>query len=315
MRTKVFIDGEHGTTGLQIQKRLANRSDLEILSIPHDKRHDVAARRERLNECDIAILCLPDDAAIETVKLLSDNNKVRVIDSSTAYRASADWVYGFAELTSGQSRKIASARFVANPGCYPTGAIGLIRPLRESGIIKEDYPISLNAVSGYTGGGKKMIAEMEDTPPSGITPANYFIYGLNLNHKHVKEIKVHGMLTNTPVFIPSVSRFPQGMIVNLPLHKSLMSKSATTKDLREIFAKHYQGQSNVSIASEEDNNSLNRLDAEQLANTDKMSLYVFGDDSNGIYNLCAVLDNLGKGASGAAVQNLDLMIGNMNKLV
>lgn len=309
MRTKVFIDGEHGTTGLQIRKRLASRADLDILSIPLEDRHNSTARLERLNAADIAILCLPDDAAIETVNILANNHKLRIIDSSTAHRISPDWVYGFAELTKRQPERIKSARFVANPGCYPTGALSLIRPLREAGIIDEDYPVSINAVSGYTGGGKKMIAQMENPSGNDGISANYFIYGLNLKHKHVPEIRIHGKLAQSPIFVPSVGRFPQGMIVNVPVHNSLLTKTVTAQALRNIFSEHFQKTEIVNVVSEEENSKLARLDAELLANTDKLKIFVFGDDSNGIYNLCAVLDNLGKGASGAAVQNLDLMIG------
>ena len=309
MQTKVFIDGEHGTTGLQIRKRLAARDDLEILSIPLEDRHNEAARLERLNTADIAILCLPDKAAIDTVNSLAGNDKVRIIDSSTAHRIAPEWVYGFAELTKGQPERISSARFVANPGCYPTGALSIIRPLREAHIIGEDFPISINAVSGYTGGGKKMIAQMEDPSCDDKITANYFIYGLNLKHKHVPEIRVHGKLSHSPIFVPSVGRFPQGMIVNIPLHNSLLQKTVTTGVLRSIFKAHYHDSKLVSVANEDETGNLARLDAELLANTDKLKIFVFGDDSNGIYNISAVLDNLGKGASGAAVQNLDLMIG------
>lgn len=309
MRIKIFIDGEHGTTGLQIRKRLALRDDLDILSIPLEDRHDSSVRLKRLSAADIAILCLPDNAAIETVKALSNNHKLRIIDSSTAHRISPDWVYGFAELTRGQPERIKSARLVANPGCYPTGALSLIRPLREAGIIDENYPVSINAVSGYTGGGKKMIGQMENPSADDGISANYFIYGLNLKHKHIPEIRFHGKLAESPIFVPSVGRFPQGMIVNLPIHNSLLKKTVTAQILRDIFNMHFHNSKIVSVASEEENSKLARLDAELLANTDKLKIFVFGDDSNGIYNLCAVLDNLGKGASGAAVQNLDLMIG------
>ncbi|AQT47150.1 N-acetyl-gamma-glutamyl-phosphate reductase [Bartonella choladocola] len=309
MRTKVFIDGEHGTTGLQIRKRLASRDDLEILSIPLEDRHNDAARFERLNEADIAILCLPDDAAIATVNAVTENHKLRIIDSSTAHRISPQWVYGFAELTEGQAERIGSARFVANPGCYPTGALSIIRPLREANIIDENFPVSINAVSGYTGGGKKMISQMENQNGDDRITANYFLYGLNLRHKHVPEIRVHGKLAKTPLFVPSVGRFPQGMIVNIPLHNSLLKKHVTGNDLRTIFNDHYRHSKLISVATEEENNRLVRLDAELLANTDKLKIFVFGDDAAGIYNISAVLDNLGKGASGAAVQNLDLMIG------
>lgn len=309
MRTKVFIDGEHGTTGLQIRKRLASRDDLEILSIPLEDRHNDAARFERLNEADIAILCLPDDAAIATVNAVAENHKLRIIDSSTAHRISPQWVYGFAELTEGQAERIGSARFVANPGCYPTGALSIIRPLREANLIDENFPVSINAVSGYTGGGKKMISQMENQNSDDRITANYFLYGLNLRHKHVPEIRVHGKLAKTPLFVPSVGRFPQGMIVNIPLHNSLLKKHVTGNDLRTIFNDHYRHSKLISVATEEENNRLVRLDAELLANTDKLKIFVFGDDAAGIYNISAVLDNLGKGASGAAVQNLDLMIG------
>lgn len=313
MRTKVFIDGEHGTTGLQIRKRLASRNDLEVLSISAEDRHNETARLERLNAADIAILCLPDDAAIETVKSIANNKKLRIIDSSTAHRISPQWVYGFAELTKGQSERIEAAQFVANPGCYPTGALSIIRPLREAGIMAEDFPVSINAVSGYTGGGKKMIGQMEDQSREDHITANYFIYGLNLRHKHVPEIRVHGKLAQSPIFVPSVGRFPQGMIVNIPLHNKLLEKTVSLTDLRSIFNAHYHESKVVKVASEEENSRLARLDAELLANTDELTIFVFGDEKNGLFNICAVLDNLGKGASGAAVQNLDLMIGKNRK--
>lgn len=313
MRTKVFIDGEHGTTGLQIRKRLASRNDLEILSISAEDRHNETARLQRLNAADIAILCLPDDAAIETVKSVANNKKLRIIDSSTAHRISPQWIYGFAELTKGQSERIEAAQFVANPGCYPTGALSIIRPLREAGIMAEDFPVSINAVSGYTGGGKKMIGQMEDQSREDRITANYFIYGLNLRHKHVPEIRVHGKLAQSPIFMPSVGRFPQGMIVNIPLHNTLLTKTVSLADLRSIFNAHYRESKFVKVASEEENSRLARLDAELLANTDELKIFVFGDEKNGIFNISAVLDNLGKGASGAAVQNLDLMIGDHRK--
>ena len=313
MRTKVFIDGEHGTTGLQIRKRLASRNDLEILSISAEDRHNETARLERLNAADIAILCLPDDAAIETVKSVANNKKLRIIDSSTAHRISPQWIYGFAELTKGQSERIEAAQFVANPGCYPTGALSIIRPLREAGIMAEDFPVSINAVSGYTGGGKKMIGQMEDQSREDRITANFFIYGLNLRHKHVPEIRVHGKLAQSPIFMPSVGRFPQGMIVNIPLHNTLLTKTVSLADLRSIFNAHYHESKFVKVASEEENSRLARLDAELLANTDELKIFVFGDEKNGIFNISAVLDNLGKGASGAAVQNLDLMICNHRK--
>lgn len=308
MTKKIFIDGEHGTTGLLIQKRLAERSDLELLSIAHEDRHNFDLRLDYLRAADIAILCLPDDAAREAVDILKDTCSTRIIDSSTAHRIAPDWVYGFAELTQGQKERIRAGRFVSNPGCYPTGALGLIRPLREAGIIGDKYPISINAVSGYTGGGKQMIAQMEDTTRDDAILANYFVYGLNLHHKHVPEIQTHGKLDKMPIFIPSVGRFPQGMIVNLPLHRDLLNKSVSLLDIQNTLEEHYSNQAVVKVASLNESSQVTRLDPESLANTNQMKLYVFGDEKSGIFNLCAVLDNLGKGASGAAIQNLDIMI-------
>ncbi|MCL6229603.1 N-acetyl-gamma-glutamyl-phosphate reductase [Bartonella bilalgolemii] len=308
MATKIFIDGEHGTTGLQIQKRLAKRSDLELLSIPHEDRHNLDSRKDYLNQADIVILCLPDEAARETIKLLKNNKKIRIIDSSTAHRIAADWVYGFPEMTKGQKKRIQEAHYVANPGCYPTGAISLIRPLREAGLIDSNYPISINAISGYTGGGRQLIAQMENQSRKDSLEENYFIYGLNLNHKHIPEIKTHGQISQTPVFVPSVGRFPQGMIVNIPLHRNLFTKSANCSDLREIFHTHYNEQNTISIASQEETETLTKLNPESLAHKDSMKLFVFGNDNDGIFNLCSILDNLGKGASASAVQNLDLML-------
>ncbi|OPB31592.1 N-acetyl-gamma-glutamyl-phosphate reductase [Bartonella sp. AR 15-3] len=308
MATKIFIDGEHGTTGLQIQKRLAKRSDLELLSIPHENRHNLDSRKDYLNQADIVILCLPDEAARETIKLLKNNKKIRIIDSSTAHRTATDWVYGFPEMTKGQKKRIQEAHYVANPGCYPTGAISLIRPLREAGLIDSNYPISINAISGYTGGGRQLIAQMENQSRKDSLEENYFIYGLNLNHKHIPEIKTHGQISQTPVFVPSVGRFPQGMIVNIPLHRNLFTKSASCSDLREIFYIHYNEQNTISIAPQEETEALTKLNPESLAHKDSMKLFVFGNDNDGIFNLCSILDNLGKGASASAVQNLDLML-------
>ncbi|EJF86520.1 N-acetyl-gamma-glutamyl-phosphate reductase [Candidatus Bartonella washoeensis] len=308
MAAKVFIDGEHGTTGLQIQKRLAERSDLELLSLPHTDRHNIDIRRDCLNQTDIAILCLPDDAARETVNQLKNNKKIKIIDSSTAHRIAPNWVYGFPEMTTGQKERIQEARYVTNPGCYPTGAISLIRPLREAGLLDAYYPISINAISGYTGGGKQLIAQMENQSPKDDLWENYFIYGLNLKHKHVPEIKIYGQINQTPIFVPSVGRFPQGMIVNLPLHRNLFTKKANCSDLREILENHYDGQNIISIASQEETDALSKLNPEYLAHKDGMKLFVFGNENEGIFNLCAILDNLGKGASAAAVQNLDLML-------
>ncbi|RST87324.1 N-acetyl-gamma-glutamyl-phosphate reductase [Aquibium carbonis] len=309
MKPKIFIDGEHGTTGLQIRTRLGSRDDLDILSIPEAERRNKSLREDMLKAADIAILCLPDDASKEAVTLLEGTNSTRIIDTSTAHRVHADWAYGFAELTAGQRDKIAGARLVANPGCYPTGAIGLIRPLVEAGLLPADYPVSVNAVSGYTGGGKQMIAQMEDAANPEHIAAPHFLYGLTLAHKHVPEMQAHGLLARRPIFSPSVGRFAQGMIVQVPLHLSDLNGAPLLRDLHDALVAHYAGQSVVEVVPLADSAAVARVDPTALNDTDRMRLYVFGTEGKGQANLVAVLDNLGKGASGAAVQNMDLMLG------
>ena len=309
MKPKIFIDGEHGTTGLQIRQRLEKRDDLDVLSIPAAERRNNALRAERLQEADIAILCLPDDGAREAVAMVADSNSTRLIDTSTANRVNPDWVYGFAELTAGHAERIAAARFVANPGCYPTGAIGLVRPLRDAGVLPADYPVTVNAVSGYTGGGKQMIAQMEDpTNPDHIT-APHFLYGLTLAHKHVPELMLHGLLERRPIFSPSVGRYAQGMIVQVPLFLADLNGGPSMGDLHAALAAHYAGQEAVEVVPLEESAKLARIDPTELNGTNLMKLFVFGTEDGGEVNLVALLDNLGKGASGAAVQNMDLMLG------
>ncbi|AQZ52628.1 N-acetyl-gamma-glutamyl-phosphate reductase [Martelella mediterranea] len=306
MAAKIFIDGEHGTTGLQIRSRMESRRDVEMLSIPHEERRNAAMREDMLNSADIAILCLPDDASREAVAMLSGNNKVRVIDTSTAYRTDPDWAYGFAEMDKAQAGRIRAARHVANPGCYPTGAIGLIRPLRAAGIVPDSYPVTINAVSGYTGGGKTMIAQMEDASRDDHIDAPYFLYGLSLKHKHVPEMTTHGLLSRPPIFSPSVGRFAQGMLVQVPLYLEDLEGDQTAESIHATLAEYYAGQDIVQVAPLETSAALPRLNAEELAGQDIMRLYVFGSGSQ--VNLVAQFDNLGKGASGAAVQNMDLML-------
>ncbi|WP_105427884.1 N-acetyl-gamma-glutamyl-phosphate reductase [Neorhizobium tomejilense] len=308
MTAKIFIDGEHGTTGLQIRTRMAGRRDVELLSIPEAERRNAAMREDLLNSADVAILCLPDDASREAVTMLAGNNKVRVIDTSTAFRVDPSWAYGFAEMDKTQADKIKASRHVANPGCYPTGAIALIRPLRAAGILPDGYPITVNAVSGYTGGGKQMIAQMEDQAREDAISANNFLYGLNLKHKHVPEMKIHGQLDRAPIFSPSVGRFAQGMIVQVPLFLEDLSDGATMESIHKVLVEHYAGQDIVTVVPLEESKALARVDAEELVNTDTMKLFVFGTPGGAYVNLVALLDNLGKGASGAAVQNMDLML-------
>ncbi|KPF43121.1 N-acetyl-gamma-glutamyl-phosphate reductase [Rhizobium sp. AAP43] len=308
MAAKIFIDGEHGTTGLQIRTRLAERRDIELLSIPEAERRNEAMREDLLNTADIAILCLPDDASKQAYEMTAANNNVRLLDASTAFRIHPDWAYGFAEMDRAQREKIRTSRHVSNPGCYPTGAIGLIRPLRAAGILPDGYPVSVNAVSGYSGGGKQMIAQMEDPTRDDAISANNFLYGLNMKHKHVPEMKTHGLLDRAPLFAPSVGRFAQGMIVQVPLFLEDLADGTTIDSVHAALVQHYAGQDIVSVVPLTESAGLSRIDAEELVGKDTMKLYVFGTAGMPHVNLVAVLDNLGKGASGAAVQNMDLML-------
>ena len=308
MRPKIFIDGEHGTTGLQIRARLADRRDIDVLSIPEAERRNEAMRRDRLNQADVAILCLPDTASRQALSMLEGSNSTRVIDTSTAYRIHPDWAYGFAEMDKAQAEKIARARRVANPGCYPTGAIGLVRPLRLAGILPADYPVTINAISGYTGGGKQLIAQMEDDAHPDHIDAPHFAYALPLKHKHVPEIKEHGLLDQEPLFTPSVGRFAQGMLVQVPLYLDRLNGSVSLRDLHAALSGHYRGQTFVEVVPLQESMETKRIDPSAFAGRDGMRLYVCGSEDGPHANLIALLDNLGKGASGAAVQNMDLML-------
>lgn len=305
---KIFIDGEHGTTGLQIRERLASRTDIDQLTIPHAERHSIERRAEMLRAADIAILCLPDDASRESVAL-AESAGTRFIDASSAFRTAPDWVFGFAELSKDQPKKIATAQYVSNPGCYSTGAIALLAPLIAAGVLPVDYPVTINAVSGYSGGGKQLIAQMEDTSRADAILANLFSYALSLQHKHVPEIITRSGLTRRPIFTPNVGRFAQGMLVNVPLHLDMLAGLQTADTIHGALTAHYAGQDIVQVVAMDDAATLTRVEPEALNGTNQMKLHVFGDALTGHVNLVAQLDNLGKGASGAAVQNLDLMLG------
>jgi len=304
----VFIDGEAGTTGLQIRERLAGRQDLQLVSIDPAKRKDPAARAELLNGVDVVILCLPDDAAKEAVSLITNPN-VKIIDPSTAHRIAPGWTYGFPEAVVGQREAIAASRRVTNPGCYSTGAIALIRPLTDAGLLPSDWPLTVNAVSGYSGGGRQMIAEFEDASAPDHTTVPYRIYATGLTHKHVPEIQALGGLSHRPLFTPAVGRYAQGMIVEIPLQLWAMKGRPTLAQLHGALAERYAGEAFVEVASQEEASVLKTLDPEGLNNTNRMRLFVFGNEAEGQARLVALLDNLGKGASGAAVQNLNIMLG------
>ncbi len=302
-KPNIYVDGEQGTTGLQILERLQGRDDIKLLSMPHEERRNPDARRRLLNEADIAILCLPDDASREAAAMVADGD-TRLIDASTAHRTNPNWTFGFKELEPGHDEKIATSRFVSNPGCYSTGAIALIRPLTQASLLGKDALLTINAVSGYTGGGKGLIAQMEGSNDDAID-APHFIYATGLKHKHAPEITEYGMLDNSPVFTPSVGRFPQGMIVQLPLHMAAL-KAGCRAEVHACLTAHYANSKHVRVAPLEESDAVTRLDPTKLAGTDTMDLHVFGNDTH--VNLVASLDNLGKGASGACVQALDLMI-------
>lgn len=304
MTSRVFIDGAAGTTGLEIRERLGGRRDIELVTLPEDRRKDASARADALNSADAVILCLPDDAAREAVALI-ENPQTRVIDASTAHRTDPAWAYGFAELEPDGRQRLSAATRVSNPGCYPTGFLALVRPLVRAGLIPASWPLSVNATSGYSGGGKAMIAAFEDATDPQATDTAFRLYALGLGHKHVPEMKVRAGLDHSPIFMPAVARTYRGMLVEVPLHLHALPGRPSAAALRETLQQAYEGSAVVRV----DTSEPALLTLEQAADTDRLELFVFADERAGQARLVAALDNLGKGAAGAAVQNLNIVMG------
>jgi N-acetyl-gamma-glutamyl-phosphate reductase len=308
MTAKIFIDGAVGTTGLEIRERLAARSDLSVTALPEEERKDDAARARALNAADLVILCLPDAASRQAVALI-DNPKVRVIDASTAFRVAEGWTYGFPELEADGHAKIASSARVANPGCWATGFLALARPLVRAGLVPANFPVTVHGVSGYSGGGKSMIEEFERPDSPVFVETVQRAYALGLGHKHVPEMQARAGLAHPPLFAPTVARFYRGMLVEIPLQLWALPAKPRARDLHAVLADAYAGRPLVEVAGLDEAAGMKGLDAELLANSNRMKLFVFANEAAGQARLVAALDNLGKGAGGAAVQNLNIMLG------
>lgn len=304
MSASIFIDGEAGTTGLQIRKRLSARPDIALIQLPDAKRKDIKARQEALNEADIAILCLPDDAARQSVALI-ENKTTRVIDASTAHRIDPDWTYGFAEMTPTQAQTITDARYVTNPGCYPQGFIAAVRPLIEADILPADFPLTYNAISGYSGGGKAMIADYETDTKS----LPYLPYALLQKHKHLPEMQMFSGSKQQPVFQPAVGNYAQGMIGAVPLALWALPSQPTAHQVHEILVARYANSTFIEVAPLGDEDRSTDIVPEILNGTNTLRLHVFPNPKDNQVIILSLYDNLGKGASGAAVQNLNLMLG------
>ncbi len=308
MTAVVFIDGEAGTTGLQIRQRLKTHTGVEIVSIDPARRKDRDAKAELMNNVDVVILCLPDEGAREAASLI-ESDAVRVIDASTAHRTAAGWTYGFPEMTQAQRQKIATAKRVTNPGCYATGSVAVLRPLVEAEIVPRSNATTIIGVSGYSGGGRAMIAEFEDQDSPSYSSEPFRLYGLGLSHKHVPEIQTHSGLEHRPLFAPAVGRFAQGMMVEIPLDLDVLPDAPSVDEVHATLASHYKDEPFITVVPLAESMTLDTLAPEGLNGTNDMHLYVFGEPKARQALVVAVLDNLGKGASGQVVQNLNIMLG------
>ena len=304
MTLSVFIDGGHGTTGLEIRDRLAERPEIAVIALDDDRRKDADARLDALNEADIAILCLPDDAARDAVAMVGAGS-TKIIDASTAHRTEPGWTYGFPEWEAEQRDAIANSNRVGNPGCYAQTFIALTHPLIQAGLLPAGTRVSVNATSGYSGGGRAMIEEFE----SGAAATAFRNYALPMQHKHLPEMQQHSGLDRQPLFSPSVANLYRGMLVEIPLYLSQMRPGATVRDIRSALEDHYADGRLITVLNDADAAALDIVAIERCAGTDRMDIMVFANSETGQVRLCAVLDNLGKGAAGAAVQNLNLMGG------
>ena len=305
MVKRIFVDGEAGTTGLQIRQRLARHRGVELITLPEQQRKDLAARAEAMSRADLVILCLPDDAAREAARVA----KTRVIDASSAHRTHADWTYGFPELKPGQAARICEARLVSNPGCYAIASVALLHPLIAERLLPSDHPVTINAVSGYSGGGKALIDRYENPGNERYIAGAFRVYGLDLEHKHSGEIERWSGLARPPLFVPSTARYRQGMLVQVPLPLWSLPKPVTASQVQECLAAHYSNARFVRVGPLHRSDRSAELDAESLNGTNELELLVFANEARGQVVLCAILDNLGKGAAGQAVQNLNLMLG------
>jgi len=308
MKPNIFIDGEAGTTGLQIRERLKGCSSVNFISLDDVDRKKPAKRAEALNDCDLAILCLPDEAAQEAVSFIK-NEKVRVLDASSAHRTNTEWAYGLPEISLQQSEKITNSRLVSNPGCYPTGLVAMLAPLISAGLMKPDFQVIVSATSGYSGAGKSLIQRYEDEANFDYIDTPYSAYDLHLEHKHIHEMQAHAGLELRPFFLPAIGRYRQGILMRVPIITNSLTKSISCDEIRQVLVAHYAESRFISVVDNKISDQIANLTPITLNGSNNLEIYIFHHPEYNQIVLTAVYDNLGKGASGAAVQNMYLMLG------